>query len=58
MWSADHVQDPLSATTPFFPFPATANPATTVTIGITIHTNSTGHLLWYMNESSFRANYE
>lgn len=56
--SADHVQDPLASTIPFFPFPATADPATTQTIGITIHTNSTGHLLWYMNESSFRANYE
>lgn len=55
---ADHVQDPLSQTTPFFPFPATSNPATTVTIGITGHTNSTGHFLWWMNESSFRANYE
>lgn len=50
--------DPLATTVPFFPFPSTPKPATTQTIGITIHTNSTGHLLWYMNESSFRANYD
>ncbi|MCJ1347713.1 hypothetical protein MMC31_005942 [Peltigera leucophlebia] len=49
--------DPLDTTIPFFPFPATPKPATTATIAITIHTNATGHLLWYMNESSFRANY-
>ena len=49
--------DPLDKTIPFFPFPATTKPDTTVDIKITIHTNATGHLLWYMNESSFRANY-
>lgn len=49
--------DPLDKTIPFFSFPSTPAPATTAKIGITIHTNATGHLLWYMNESSFRANY-
>lgn len=49
--------DPLTKTTPFFPFPATSNPATTENIDITFGPNATGHLLWYMNKSSFRANY-
>ena len=49
--------DPLNKTIPFFPFPATQTPDTTVTIGITIHKNETNHTLWWMNESSFRANY-
>ena len=46
--------DPLSETTPFFPFPATSNPAVTQQIAITIGVNSTGNLLWYMNGESFR----
>ena len=50
--------DPLDKTIPFFPFPATQTPETTVTIGITFHQNATKHWLWYMNESSFRANYD
>ena len=49
--------DPLDKTIPFFPFPATATPDTTATIGITVHTNGSHVTLWYMNESSFRANY-
>ena len=48
--------DALTKTVPFFPFPATANPATTITIGISIKSNGT-HLLWHMNDSPFRANY-
>lgn len=50
--------DPLDKTIPFFPFPATSKPATTQTIGITIGRNATGSLLWSMNGSSFRANYD
>ena len=50
--------DPLSSTVPFFPFPATSNPATTQTIDITFGANATGHFVWFMNGESFRANYE
>ena len=49
--------DPLTKTTPFFPFPATSKPATTETIDITLGQNETGHTLWFMDGSSFRANY-
>ena len=49
--------DPLDKTIPFFPFPATKTPETTTTIGITFHENQTHFNLWWMNESSFRANY-
>ena len=52
------IQDPLAKTTPFYPFPATSNPATTQQIVIDAHQNATGHLLWYMNGESFRANYD
>ena len=50
--------DPLSSTVPFFPFPATSNPATTQTIDITFGANSSGNFVWFMNGESFRANYE
>ncbi|KAL9098110.1 MAG: hypothetical protein Q9163_006167, partial [Psora crenata] len=50
--------DPLSQTTPFFPFPATTNPATTQEIDITVGANASGNVLWYMNGVSFRANYD
>lgn len=49
--------DPLDKTIPFFPFPATSSPATTATVDITIARNATGSLLWFMNGSSFHANY-
>ena len=50
--------DDLDTTIPFFPFPSTPKPATTETIKITVGLNSTGHLLWFMNGQSFRANYD
>ena len=50
--------DPLSSTTPFFPFPATSNPATTQTVDITFGANATGYNVFFMNGESFRANYE
>ena len=50
--------DPLATTTPFFPFPATTNPATTQTIDITFGKNTTNNWLWSMNNQSFRANYD
>ncbi|MCJ1276218.1 hypothetical protein MMC21_004023 [Puttea exsequens] len=50
--------DDLAKTIPFYPFPATSNPAVTQTIEITFHQNSTGYNLFYMNNSTFRANYD
>ena len=50
--------DPLDKTIPFFPFPATPDPATTQNIEITFGPNGTGNFLWYMNGQSFRANYD
>ena len=52
------MQDDLSKTTPYFPFPAISNPATTQEIVITAGPNATGNFLFYMNGVSFRANYE
>lgn len=50
--------DPLAETIPFFPFPATSNPAVTQEIDITFGPNATGNNLFYMNGVSFRANYD
>lgn len=50
--------DPLSETTPFFPFPATPNPATTETVDIAVGPNKTGNVVWTMNGESFRGNYD
>ncbi len=53
---AECANDPLKDTIPFFPFPATTQPATTVTIGIRREPNATGHQLWTMNRQTFRGN--
>lgn len=50
--------DPLDKTVPFYRFPATKDPAVTQTIDITLGKNSSGHTLWFMNDVSFRANYD
>lgn len=52
------MQDDLSKTIPYFPFPATSNPAVTQEIVITAGPNKTGSFLFYMNGVSFRGNYE
>lgn len=56
--NANNWQDDLSKTTPYFPFPATSNPATEQDVVITAHTNGSGVFLFYMNGESFRGNYE
>ena len=56
--SSNRLQDLLSETTPFFPFPATSNPAVTQEIDITFGPNGTNFSLFSMNGVSFRANYE
>ena len=55
---SNHLQDNLDLTIPFFPFPATSNPAVTQEIDITFGPNGTGFNLFNMNGVSFRANYE
>eukprot|EP00914_Ancora_sagittata_P015671 GHVO01031106.1.p1 GENE.GHVO01031106.1~~GHVO01031106.1.p1 ORF type:complete len:278 (+),score=15.06 GHVO01031106.1:95-928(+) len=50
--------DPLESTIPYFPFPATSNPAVTQNIDITLGPNKTGNFVWFMNGESFRANYD
>ena len=66
--------DPLSSTVPYYPITPDPNPATTETIVmncecvsygcadaanmLTDGQNATGHWLWTMNNSSFRANYD
>lgn len=49
--------DPLESTVPWFPITPDPNPATTQVIDIDFHTNETGFSLWYMNNSTFRVNY-
>lgn len=46
----------LSTTTPFFPI-TPSNPSTTAEIDINFGVNSTGHLVWTMNNSTFRTDY-
>ena len=50
--------DDLDKTIPFFPFPATSNPATTQTVDINFGKNASGNFVWTMNGQSFRANYD
>ncbi|MCJ1231801.1 hypothetical protein MMC12_008480, partial [Toensbergia leucococca] len=50
--------DPLAETVPFYPFTATTTPATTQTIEVDFHANASGNFLWFMNNESFRANYD
>ncbi|KAL8730100.1 MAG: hypothetical protein Q9166_004299 [cf. Caloplaca sp. 2 TL-2023] len=50
--------DDLSLSKPLFPFPALANAATTLNIDVTLQRNASNVDLWYMNNSSFRANYD
>lgn len=50
--------DPLNVTTPFYEFASTPSPATTQEIDIQFKANETGHKVWFMNDNSFRANYD
>ena len=49
--------DPLTKTVPLLPEPVNPVPAAIETIEVTITTNASGNLLWFVNGSSFRANY-
>ncbi|KAI9819641.1 MAG: hypothetical protein M1827_007091 [Pycnora praestabilis] len=50
--------DPLSTTIPLDAFPANPSPATTLSLEITTGMNSSGNLLWLINNHTFRANYD
>ena len=56
--STDILKDNLSLTTPYFPFPATSNPAVTQDLTITGAVNGSGVFLFYVNNQTFRANYK
>ena len=45
-------------TVPFFSYSPLSPPATTKEIDLTFAYNETGYLQWYMNNQTFRANYE
>jgi len=49
--------DDLAGLQPWFPISPTKEPDTTVTVDISGTINATGHFVWTMNGSSFRANY-
>ncbi|MCJ1348816.1 hypothetical protein MMC31_007049, partial [Peltigera leucophlebia] len=44
---------PLNDTTPVFPMPL-KNPTTTIYLGVNASVNDTGHLLWTINDRTFR----
>lgn len=50
--------DPLEMTTPFYSFASTSNPDVTQDMRITFGPNATGHALFYVNDVSFRANFD
>ena len=57
VYTSNCENDPLTQTTPYFPFGSVPSPAATQQIDITFGPNATGFNLFYMNNSSFRANY-
>jgi len=48
----------LSVTVPFYPIKPPEEPAVTQTIDIVGKLNDTGYLLFFMDNSSFRANFK
>jgi FtsP/CotA-like multicopper oxidase with cupredoxin domain len=48
--------DALSKTVPAYPI-AASNPATTIDMAVNFKINATGHLVWTINDSAFRANF-
>ena len=51
-------QDDLHLTTPYFKYPRTTDAAVTQELTITGHTNGSGVFLFYVNDQTFRADYE
>ena len=52
-----HSEYPLEKTVPVYKITPSPTPEKVYNIEITLGTNSTGHILWFMNGSSFRANF-
>jgi FtsP/CotA-like multicopper oxidase with cupredoxin domain len=48
--------DDLTKTTPAYPI-AAGNPSTTIDMAVNVSINATGNLVWTINESAFRADY-
>ncbi|KAK3898792.1 Cupredoxin [Staphylotrichum tortipilum] len=49
---------PLNVTTPLFPMDPPTAPATTITLDIKFAANATGNRLWFVNNQTFRADFE
>ncbi|KAK3398805.1 Cupredoxin [Sordaria brevicollis] len=49
---------PLSLTTPLYPIRPPSKPETTITLDIKFAANSTGNKLWFVNNETFRADFE
>ncbi|RAH58849.1 multicopper oxidase [Aspergillus piperis CBS 112811] len=57
-WESNNcANDPLNLTVPYYPQTPPSTPATTQTIEITLAQNTTGHTLFYINNSTFRSDY-
>lgn len=57
-WSSNNCRnDFLNQTVPFYPLTPPSNPGTTQTVVITLGLNATGHVNFFVDGSSFRANY-
>ena len=56
--TTDTQQDPLWKTIPYKKYTAPTNPNVTQEIDIVAKANETNNWGWYMNNSTFRANYE
>lgn len=54
--STDLHQHPLNNTTPVFPMPI-KTPTMTINLGVNSSVNATGHLLWTINDQTFRDDY-
>lgn len=49
---------PLNYTVPLIPMDPPASPGTIVTLNVEFKANATGNKLWFVNNETFRANYE
>ena len=57
-WQYNNCQnDALATTVPYYPKTPPSSPATTETIMINLGQNATGHTLFFVNNSTFRSNY-
>ena len=50
------LNDPLSDTVPMYPIVAT-DADTTITMNVAVAVNATGHIVWTINDSAFRADW-